>query len=134
MSLQFILWFPSFPHARTHEQRWFRRCVAHIRARRFHHPLAWFKAHVYRQCAVYLTFRAVTKSSRSHQMLKPIVCTIPLHNAFPIFAADVVVQNNDRPEIAEVIMPSHTKTHSHFTETTAEGGDVPSSTELNYYT
>ena len=33
-------------------------------------------------------------------------------HAFPIFAADVVVQNNDRPEIAEVIKPSHTKTHT----------------------
>ena len=34
---------------------------------------------------------------------KPIVCTIPLHNASPDFAADVVVRSNDRPEIAELL-------------------------------
>ena len=33
------------------------------------------------QCAIYLTFRVGSKFSGSQQSVKPIVCTIPLHNA-----------------------------------------------------
>ena len=48
------------------------------------------------------TFRAGLKSSRYQQSMKPIICTIPLHNASTDFAADVVVQSNNRPEIAKL--------------------------------
>ena len=55
------------------------------------------------QCTIYLTFRVGLKSYGSQQSMKPIVCTIPLHNASPDFAADVVVRSNDRPEIAKLL-------------------------------
>ena len=55
------------------------------------------------QCATYLTFRAGFKSSGTQQSVKPIVCTIPLHNASPDFTADVVVRSNDRHEITELL-------------------------------
>ena len=55
------------------------------------------------QCAIYLTFRVGSKSSGSQQSVKPIVCLIPLNNAYPDFAADVVVRSNDRPEIAKLL-------------------------------
>ena len=45
------------------------------------------------QCAIYLT-------PGSQQSVKPVICTIPLHNASPDFAADGVV---DRPEIAKLL-------------------------------
>ena len=31
-------------------------------------------------CAIYRTFRAVSKSAGSQQSMKPIACTIPMHN------------------------------------------------------
>ena len=46
-----------------------------------------------------------SKSSGSQQSVKLIICTIPLHNASPDFAADVVVRSNDRPEIAKLLSP-----------------------------
>ena len=55
------------------------------------------------QCAIYLTFRGGSRSSGSQQTVKPVVCTIPLHNASPEFAADVDVGSNDRPEIAKLL-------------------------------
>ena len=54
------------------------------------------------KCAIYLTFLAGSKSSGSQQSVKPIVCLIPLPNASPDFAADVVGRNNYRSEIAEL--------------------------------
>ena len=55
------------------------------------------------QSAIYLTFRAGLKSSGTQQSVKPIVCTIPLDNASPDFAADVVVRSNNRSEIAKLL-------------------------------
>ena len=55
------------------------------------------------QGAIYLTFRAGSQSSGSQQSVKSIVYTIPLHNASPDFAADVIVRSNNRPEIAKLL-------------------------------
>ena len=59
--------------------------------------------HPANQCAIDLTFRAGSKSYGSQQSVKPIICTIPLHNASPDFAADVVVRSNDCLEIAKLL-------------------------------
>ena len=59
--------------------------------------------HQTNQWVIYLTFCADLKSSGSQQSMKPIVCTIPMHNTSPDFAADVVVRSNDRPTIAEAV-------------------------------
>ena len=61
------------------------------------------EGHWANQCAIYLTFRADSKSSGCQQSVKPIVCKIPLHSASPDFVADVIVRGNDRPEIAELL-------------------------------
>ena len=53
--------------------------------------------------AIYLTFRAGSKTSGYQKSVKSIVCTIILNNASPDFTADVVVRSNDRPEIAELL-------------------------------
>ena len=39
----------------------------------------------------------------SQQSVKSMVCTIPLHNASPDFAGDVVMRSNDCPEIADLL-------------------------------
>ena len=64
--------------------------------------LVSIEEHRMNQCAIYLRFRAGSKSFGCQQSVKPIVCTILLHNASPDFAADVVVRSNDRPKIAEL--------------------------------
>ena len=48
----------------------------------------------------------INKSSGSQQSVKPIVCTIPLHNSSLDFAADVVVRCNDRPKIPNTFTTS----------------------------